>query len=368
MKYLDEYRDAGLARALAARIRERVTRGWVLMEICGGQTHTIMRYGLPELLPPEIELVHGPGCPVCVAPLEIVDRALEIAGRPAVIFVSYGDMLRVPGSRSDLFRVRAAGGDVRIVYSPTEAVKIARENPERPVVFFAIGFETTAPANAMAVWQARREGLKNFSMLVSHVLVPPAMRLILGSPANRVQGFIAPGHVCSVMGFREYETMSAEFHVPIVVGGFEPVDLLESIAMLVDQLEDGRAELENQYSRSVTRDGSVPARRLMDEVFEVTDRQWRGIGPIAASGYRLRDEYAAFDAERVFGASGIQVEEPAECISALVMQGLKKPVDCEAFGTRCKPERPLGASMVSSEGACAAYYAYRRHTHSEVPA
>jgi len=357
VKYLDEYRDAGIARALATRIKGRVTRPWTLMEICGGQTHTIMRYGLPELLPPEIELVHGPGCPVCVTPLEIVDRAIEIASRPGVIFVSYGDMLRVPGSRT----VKAGGGDIRIAYSPVEAVKIARENPGRAVVFFGIGFETTAPANAMAVWQASREGLTNFSMLISHVLVPPAMRLILGSPVNRVQGFIAPGHVCAVMGYQEYEALSAEFRVPIVVGGFEPVDLLESIAMLVDQLEDGRAGLENQYSRSVTRTGSATARKLMDEVFEVSDRQWRGIGPIAGSGYKLREAYAAFDAERVFGAGEIHVEEPAECIAALVMQGLKKPVDCPAFGTRCTPEKPLGASMVSSEGACAAYYAYRRH-------
>jgi len=361
MRYLDEYRDAGLARALAARIRARVTGSWTLMEICGGQTHTIMRYGLPELLPPGVELVHGPGCPVCVTPLETVDRAIEIAGRPGVIFVSYGDMLRVPGSHSDLFRVKAAGGDVRVAYSPMEALKIARQNPERPVVFFGIGFETTAPANAMAVWQAKREGLRNFSMLVSHVLVPPAIRLILGSPSNRVQGFIAPGHVCSVMGYQEYETLSREFRLPIVVGGFEPVDLLEAIAMLVEQLEEGRAELENQYSRSVTRSGSEPARRIMDEVFEVTSRQWRGIGPIAQSGYRLREEYAAYDAERIFGAGEIQVQEPAECIAALVMQGLKKPVDCPAFGTRCTPEAPMGASMVSSEGACAAYYSYRRH-------
>ncbi len=376
MKYLDEYRDAGIARALAARIRARVTRPWVLMEICGGQTHTIMRYGLPDLLPPAIELVHGPGCPVCVTPLETVDRAIEIAARPGVIFVSYGDMLRVPGSHSDLFRAKAAGADVRIAYSPVDAVKIARDNPDRQVVFFGIGFETTAPANAMAVWRAKREGLTNFSMLVSHALVPPAIRLILGSPANRVQGFIAPGHVCSVMGFQEYEMLSAEFRVPMVVGGFEPVDLLEAIAMLVDQLEDGRAELENQYSRSVTRTGSGAARKLMDEVFEVTGRQWRGIGPIASSGYRLRNNYSSFDAEKVFGTSDICVEEPPECIAALVMQGLKKPVDCTAFGTRCTPERPLGASMVSSEGACAAYYAYRRHTApdsaslstSEVPA
>lgn len=361
MKYLDEYRDAAIARGLSARIRGRVTRPWVLMEICGGQTHTIMRYGLPELLPPEIELVHGPGCPVCVTPLEMVDRAIEIASRPGVIFVSYGDMLRVPGSHSDLCRVKAAGGDVRVAYSPMDAVKLARENPGRPVVFFAIGFETTAPANAMAVWQAKREGLSNFSLLVSHVLVPPAIRMILRSPANRVQGFIAPGHVCAVVGLEEYETLSAEFRVPIVVGGFEPVDLLEAIAMLVDQLEDGRTHLENQYSRSVTRAGSAAARQVTDEVFEVTERKWRGIGPIPESGYRLRQAYAAFDAEKIFDAGRIQAAEPPECIAALVMQGLKKPVDCPAFGSRCTPERPLGASMVSSEGACAAYYAYRRN-------
>ncbi len=366
MKYLDEYRDSKIAQALVERIRGRVTRHWVLMEICGGQTHTMMRYGLPDLLPEEIELVHGPGCPVCVAPLEIIDRAIEIAGQPGVIFVSYGDMLRVPGSKSDLFRVKAAGGDVRIAYSPMEAVKLAAENPARRVVFFGIGFETTAPANAMAVWQAKHQGLTNFSMLVSHVLVPPAMRLILRSPANRVQGFIAPGHVCTVMGFQEYEALTAEFRVPIVVGGFEPVDLLEAIAMLVEQLEEGRAGLENQYSRSVNRAGNAPAQQLMREVFEITDRQWRGIGPIPESGYRLRGEYAAFDAERVFGIAEIHVEEPPECIAALVMQGLKKPVDCPAFGKQCLPERPLGASMVSSEGACAAYYAYRRHTGAEV--
>jgi hydrogenase expression/formation protein HypD len=366
VKYLDEYRDAGIAHALAERIRARVTRSWVLMEVCGGQTHTIMRYGLPDLLPPEIELAHGPGCPVCVTPLEIVDSAIRIASRPGVIFVSYGDMLRVPGSRSDLFQVKAGGGDVRVAYSPMDAVRIARENPLRQVVFFGIGFETTAPANAMAVWQAKREGLKNFSMLVSHVLAPPAIRMILESPLSRVQGFIAPGHVCTVTGYEEYEALSAEFRIPMVVGGFEPIDLLEAIAMLVDQLEDGRAELENQYSRSVTRAGSAKARQLMDEVFEVTDRQWRGIGPIAGSGFRLRGEYAAYDAERVFGTGDVRVEEPPECIAALIMLGQRKPVDCTAFGTRCTPDRPLGAPMVSSEGACAAWHAYRSHTAAPV--
>jgi hydrogenase expression/formation protein HypD len=361
VKYLDEYRDAKIARALAARIRARISRHWVLMEICGGQTHTIMRYGLEELLPPEVELVHGPGCPVCVTPLEIIDSAIEIAARPGVIFVSYGDMLRVPGSRSDLFRVKAAGGDVRIAYSPMDALKIAEENPDRQVVFFGIGFETTAPANAMAVWQAKQRGVANFFMLASHVLVPPAIQLILQSPANRVQGFIAPGHVCSVVGYRDYETLSQRFHVPMVVGGFEPVDVLEAIAMLVEQLEEGQARVENQYVRSVTRAGNSPAQKLMAEVFEVADRQWRGIGEIPQSGYRLRAAYAAFDAERRFGTARIRVAEPTECISALVLQGQKKPVDCAAFGRQCTPERPLGASMVSSEGVCAAYYAYRRH-------
>ncbi len=361
MKYIDEYRDERIARVLVADIAHRVTRPWVLMEICGGQTHTIMRYGLDELLPPEIQLVHGPGCPVCVTPLEVIDAAIEIASRPNVTFVSYGDMLRVPGSHSDLFRVKAAGGDVRVVYSPSEAVKIARALPERRVVFFGIGFETTAPANAMAVWLAQREGLKNFSMLVSHVLVPPAIRLLLSSPQSRVQGFIAPGHVCTVMGYREYETLSRDFHVPIVVGGFEPLDLLEAIRMLVEQLEAGRTEIENQYVRSVSYEGNLPARRIMEEVYEVCDQKWRGIGTIPGSGLRLRAPFAAFDAEKVFGLTEVHVEEPAECISAEVLQGLKKPVDCPVFGKRCTPENPLGAPMVSAEGACAAYYHYRRH-------
>ena len=360
MKYIDEYRDAGLAKSIAQAIRARVTRPWVLMEICGGQTHSIMRYGLDELLPPRIELVHGPGCPVCVAPLEIIDKALEIAARPEVIFVSYGDMLRVPGSRSDLFRVKAAGGDVRVAYSPMDAVKLARRNPSRKVVFFAIGFETTAPANAMALWQAKQEGLRNFSMLAAHVLVPPAMRAILGSPECRVQGLIAPGHVCAVMGWREYEDLAREFRLPVVVGGFEPIDLLEAIRMLVVQLEEGRAELENQYVRSVTREGNQAAQRAMERVFEVTDQKWRGIGPIAASGLRIRAELAEYDAERIFGTEGITAEEPQECIGALVLQGLKKPADCAAFAARCTPFTPLGAPMVSSEGVCAAYYAYRR--------
>jgi hydrogenase expression/formation protein HypD len=361
MKYVDEYRDPRIALAVSERIARQVTRPWVLMEVCGGQTHTLMKYALDELLPPEVELVHGPGCPVCVTALEIVDRAVQIAALPGVIFASYGDMLRVPGSHSDLFQARANGADVRIVYSPLDAVQLARAHPDRRVVFFGVGFETTAPANAMAVWRAKHEDLDNFSMLVSHVLVPPAMRLILESPANRVQGFIAPGHVCTVMGFREYEELANEFRVPMVVGGFEPLDLLEAIGMLVAQLEEGRAEIENQYARSVNYEGNLAAQAILAEVFEVSDRKWRGIGPIARSGYRLRQEYAAFDAERIFDLEDCRAQEPPECISAMVLQGLKKPTDCPAFGSRCTPAKPLGAPMVSTEGACAAYYQYRRH-------
>lgn len=362
MKYLDEYRDEHIVRALAARIAERVTRPWVLMEICGGQTHTIMRYGIDELLPKEVELVHGPGCPVCVTPVETVDKAINLALRPDVILVSYGDMLRVPGSEADLFRAKAAGGDVRLAYSPMEAVKIARANPGKNVVFLAIGFETTAPANAMAAYQAKREGLKNFFLLASHVLVPPAIRLLLHSAGNRVQGFIAPGHVCTVMGYRQYQQLTADFHVPIVVGGFEPVDILEAILMLVTQLQAGEARVENEYVRSVSFEGNVAAQKIMQEVFTIADQKWRGIGAIPMSGLQLSEEYAAFDADRVFGTDQISREEPKECISALVLQGLKKPFECSAFATRCTPEHPLGAPMVSAEGACAAFYQYRRHS------
>jgi len=368
MKYIDEYRDERIVRSLAARIARLATRSWNLMEICGGQTHTIMRYGLHELLPPAINLVHGPGCPVCVTPLEVVDKAIEIASRSDVTFMSYGDMLRVPGSSRDLFRVKAAGGDVRIVYSPMEAVKLARAMPQRQVVFFSIGFETTAPPNAMAVWEARRTGLDNFSMLVSHVLVPPALRLLLTSPGNQVQGLIAPGHVCSVMGYWEYEEICREFHIPIVVGGFEPADLMEAVSMLVAKLESGRAEVENQYVRSVCREGNLPAQRLMREVFRVCGRKWRGIGLIPESGLCLRDEFAAYDAEKIFEVSGVTADEPSECISALVLQGRKRPTDCPAFGVRCRPETPMGAPMVSAEGACAAYYRYRRGRAPEATA
>ncbi len=361
MKYIDEYRDGRIARALASEIAQCCTRPWVLMEICGGQTHTIMRYGLDDLLPKGLELVHGPGCPVCVTPLETIDKAIALASRPDVTLVSYGDMLRVPGSNSDLLRAKAKGADVRIAYSPTEAVKIASRLPERKVVFLAIGFETTAPANAMAAWMARRQGLHNFSMLVSHVLVPPAIRALLTLPEGRVQGFIAPGHVCTVMGCEDYEELVRDFRVPIVVGGFEPVDILQAVLMLVKQLEAGKTELENQYARSVSFRGNQRAQQVMAEVFEVADQKWRGIGMIPKSGLRLREEYAAHDANRVFDLELITAEEPAECISAQVLQGLRKPTDCPAFGFRCTPENPLGAPMVSSEGACAAYYHYRRH-------
>jgi hydrogenase expression/formation protein HypD len=366
MKFLDEYRDARIARGLLAEIAAAVRGHWVLMEICGGQTHTIMRYGLDELLPKNIELVHGPGCPVCVTPLETIDKALELASRSDVILVSYGDMLRVPGSKTDLFTVKAKGGDVRIVYSPTDALKIARDNPRRKVVFLAVGFETTAPANAMAVWQAKREHVANFSILVSHVLVPPAIRALMTSPDCRVNGFIAPGHVCTVMGYEEYESLVRDFRVPIVVGGFEPVDLLEAVLMLVQQLEHGETRAENQYVRSVNYRGNLPAQRVVADVFELADQKWRGIGTIPSSGLRIRDEYADYDASRIFGLESITAEEPAECISAKVLQGLRKPTDCPAFGMRCTPQNPLGAPMVSSEGACAAYYNYRRSSQFPV--
>jgi hydrogenase expression/formation protein HypD len=330
------------------------------MEVCGGQTHSIVKYGIDELLPPLIELVHGPGCPVCVTPLELIDRAIAIAGQPNVIFCSFGDMLRVPGSQRDLFAVKAAGGDVRIVYSPLDCLKIAEQNPERTVVFFAVGFETTAPANAMAVKQAKRRGIKNFAVLVSHVLVPPAMRAILSSPTNRVQGFLGAGHVCAVMGYEEYEPLAAEFQIPIVVTGFEPLDLLEGVYRCVSLLEAGKIGVDNAYARAVRREGNAPARALVEEVFDVGDRKWRGIGTIPQSGLRLRSEYAEYDAETRFAVRQLEVLESDVCISGLILQGIRKPHDCPAFGKTCTPERPLGATMVSSEGACAAYYNYGR--------
>ncbi len=361
MKYLDEYRDGDAARKIAARITAITTRPWTIMEVCGGQTHGIVRFGVDELLPPQITLVHGPGCPVCVTPLEMIEKALEIAARPDVIFCSYGDMMRVPGRDRDLLSVKASGGDVRMVYSPLDALRLARENPDRQVVFFAVGFETTAPAHAMAAHQARVGGVGNFSLLVSHVLVPPAMEAILSSPTNRVQGFLAAGHVCTVMGFNQYDPIAERYRVPIVVTGFEPVDILQGILMCVAQLEEGRHEAENAYARAVTRGGNPPAQALLARVFRTADRKWRGIGTIPMSGWTLSDEYAEFDAERRFGVAELVAEEDSECISGLILRGDRKPHDCPAFGTRCTPEHPLGATMVSNEGACAAYHRYRRH-------
>jgi hydrogenase expression/formation protein HypD len=360
VKFLDEYRDSEGAHKLAQEIARIVTRPWALMEVCGGQTHAIVKFGLDELLPPSLTLIHGPGCPVCVTPLELIDKALEIAARPEVIFCSFGDMLRVPGSTTDLLSAKAAGADVRMLYSPMDAVKLAEQNPAREVIFFGVGFETTAPATAMAVYQAARKRLTNFSVLVSHVLVPPAIEAILSAPDCRVQAFLAAGHVCAIMGYEEYLPIAAKYRVPIVVTGFEPLDILQGVLMCVEQLENGRAEVQNQYSRAVQREGNRPAQQLIREVFEVVPRKWRGVGEIPRSGLGLREPYRAFDAEQKFGVADRHVEEPSECLSGLVLQGKVKPIECPAFGTRCTPEHPLGATMVSSEGACAAYYRYRR--------
>jgi hydrogenase expression/formation protein HypD len=367
MKYLDEYRDEALASKILDEIRRMVTRPWVLMEVCGGQTHSIVKYGIDYLLPKEVELVHGPGCPVCVTSLEMIDKAHAVAQRSDVIFCSFGDMLRVPGSHGDLLLLKSRGADIRIVYSPIDCLKIARQNPDKKVVFFAIGFETTAPANAMSVWQAKRQGVTNFSILVSHVLVPPSIASILQSPCNRVQGFLGPGHVCTVMGYREYEPIAARFEVPIVITGFEPLDLLQGVLLAIRQLESGRAEVENAYGRVVKREGNRVATDLVNKVFEVCDRKWRGVGSIPKSGYKLRWEFRDHDAERIFSVKEIDTQEPAICISGLVLKGVKKPHDCPAFGNQCTPEHPLGATMVSAEGACAAYYAYGRHLQKKPP-
>jgi len=361
MKYVDEYRDSTALGKLAAALARAVTRPWCIMEVCGGQTHTIVKYGIDHILPPGVELVHGPGCPVCVTALEMIDRAHAIAARPEVIFCSFGDMLRVPGSHGDLLQLKAQGGDVRVVYSPLDAVNLAAANPHRQVVFFAIGFETTAPPNAMAVWLARKRRLDIFSVLVSHVLVPPILTAVVQSPGNRVQGFLGPGHVCTVMGTSEYEPIARRYRVPIVVTGFEPLDLLEGVLRTVQQLEAGRAEVENQYGRAVRREGNPQSRQLIDDVFEVCDRKWRGVGLIPRSGYQLRSEYRAHDAERRFEVDAIETHESPLCISGQILKGLKKPHDCPAFGKQCTPQTPLGATMVSAEGACAAYYAYGRH-------
>ena len=360
MKYLDEFSDPELARKLVDQIKSATSQRWSIMEVCGGQTHSIIRHGIDQLLPDTIEMIHGPGCPVCVTPLEIIDKALEIAGRPDVIFCSFGDMLRVPGSEKDLFHVKSQGGDVRVVYSPLDALTIAKENPDKQVVFFGIGFETTAPANAMTVYQAKRLGIKNFSLLVSHVLVPPAISAIMESPTCRVQAFLAAGHVCSVMGTEEYPPLCDKYNIPIVVTGFEPLDILEGIRRTVLQLESGRHELENAYPRAVQSEGNPAAKAMLLDVFEVTDRAWRGIGMIPSSGWRLSPAYREFDAEHRFSVTDIHTAESAVCRSGEVLQGLIKPHECEAFGTLCTPRNPLGATMVSSEGACAAYYLYRR--------
>ena len=361
MKYLDEYRDGEVARKIVAEMNRVQTKPWILMEVCGGQTHSIVKNGIDQLLPSGVELVHGPGCPVCVTPLEMIDRAHAIARRPDVIFCSFGDMLRVPGSDGDLFTIKSNGADVRIVYSPIDCLKIARANPDKQIVFFAIGFETTAPANAMLAWRAREEKLPNVSLLVSHVLVPPALEAILATPENRVQGFLGPGHVCAVMGYEEYLPIAARYKVPIVVTGFEPLDILQGTLMLIQQLEQGRGEVENQYSRVLNQTGNRPAQDLIHKVFQVSDRKWRGIGTIPMSGYSLREEFAAYDAEKIFDVAEIATLEPEICISGEILRGIKKPHDCPAFGTLCNPQHPLGATMVSAEGACAAYYAYGRH-------
>jgi hydrogenase expression/formation protein HypD len=361
MKYLDEYRNKEVASKIVEELRRVQTKPWVIMEVCGGQTHSIVKNGIDYLLPRGIELVHGPGCPVCVTPLEMIDKAHAIARRADVIFCSFGDMLRVPGSDGDLFSIQSRGGNVRVVYSPLDCLKIARANPSKQVVFFAIGFETTAPANAMLAWQAKAEGLRNLSLLVSHVLVPPAIEAILSSPQNRVQGFLGPGHVCTVVGYEEYEPLAARFGVPIVVTGFEPLDILEGVLMVVRQLEQGRAEVENQYSRVLGRAGNAAAQKLIGKVFRVSNRKWRGVGTIPQSGFELSAEFRDLDAESRFNVEAIDTAEPAICIAGEILQGIKKPHDCPAFGTECDPQHPLGATMVSSEGACAAYYAYGRH-------
>ncbi|MDO3648359.1 hydrogenase formation protein HypD [Nocardia mangyaensis] len=360
MKYLDEFSDPDLAKKLLDQIHAATSHRWAIMEVCGGQTHSIIRHGIDQLLPDEIEMIHGPGCPVCVTPLEVIDKALEIAAQPGVIFCSFGDMLRVPGSERDLFRVKSEGGDVRVVYSPLDALTIARENPDRQVVFFGIGFETTAPANAMTVYQAKKLGIENFSLLVSHVLVPPAIAAIMESPSCRVQGFLAAGHVCSVMGTEEYPPLADKYGVPMVVTGFEPLDILEGIRRTVIQLEDGRHELENAYPRAVRAEGNAAAKAMLTDVFDVTDRAWRGIGVIPSSGWRLSDRYRAYDAEDRFSVSDLRTAESSICRSGEVLQGLIKPHECAAFGKQCTPRNPLGATMVSAEGACAAYYLYRR--------
>lgn len=359
MKFVDEYRDGELAERLTRRIARLQTRPWTIMEVCGGQTHAIVRFGLDRLLPDGIELVHGPGCPVCVTPIEVIDRALEIAARPDVVLCTFGDMARVPGTHSDLLTCKAEGADIRIVYSPLDAVGIAQAHPEREVVFLAVGFETTAPPTAHAVLQARRLSLSNFSLLVSHVLVPAAMEVILAAPDNRVQGFLAAGHVCAITGYEDYDAVARAHRVPIVVTGFEPVDVLEGVAMCVEQLESGRCEVDNQYRRIVRREGNRAAQAAVEEVFMVTERRWRGIGDLPESGLAVRPAFAQFDAEARFGPVVCSPEAETPCIAGEILRGRARPDACPAFGAECTPESPLGAPMVSSEGACAAYLRYR---------
>lgn len=361
MKYIDEYRDPEAAQRLAESIQRVTTRPWTIMEVCGGQTHAIVKFGIDELLPSEITLLHGPGCPVCVTPVEQINKAIEIASRQEVIFTSFGDMLRVPGTEKDLLSVKALGGDIRVVYSPLDALKIAQQNPEKQIVFFGVGFETTAPANAMAVYQAHKLGIENFSILISQVTVPPAIEAILSSPNNRVDSFLAAGHVCTIMGYDAYYPITEKYKVPIVVTGFEPLDILQGIYMCIKQLEEGRTEVENQYARAVQQSGNEQAQKIIEEVFRTSDRKWRGIGEIPASGLNLKEPYTKYDAEKRFSVDALTAEEDTECISGLILQGIKKPHECPAFGTRCTPEHPLGATMVSGEGACAAYYRYRSY-------
>lgn len=358
MRYLDEFRDPGVAQKIINEIKKITTQKWRIMEVCGGQTHSIMKHGIDQVLKDEIELIHGPGCPVCVTPLEMIDKALEIASRDKVIFTSFGDMLRVPGSYKDLFTVKSEGGDVRMIYSPLEALNIAKDNPDKEVVFFAVGFETTAPGNAMTVFQAKKQNISNYSVLVSHVLVPPAIEAVLSNDQNRIQGFLAAGHVCAIMGWKEYIPISEQYKVPIVPTGFEPVDVLEGIYKVVHQLENKECKVENQYLRAVTQDGNLPAKKIVDDVFEVADQKWRGIGLIPNSGLKIKESYSHYDAEKKFNVDNIVTEEPEICISGIILQGLKKPHECPAFGKECTPQHPLGATMVSSEGACSAYYKY----------
>ena len=359
MKYIQEFRNSELANNLREKISEITTQPWSIMEICGGQTHSIMKYNIEEFLPEHITLIHGPGCPVCVTPLEKIDKAIKLASREDVIFTTFGDMMRVPGSTDDLLSVKANGGDIRLVYSPLDAVDIASKNPNKSVVFFAVGFETTAPANAASVLEAIRRGIDNYYLLVSHVLVPPAIEALLSDNEAKIDGFLAAGHVCTVMGYKEYVPLVKKYQTSIVVTGFEPVDIMQGIYMVTNQLEKGDKILENQYSRMVTEEGNVAAQKVISSVYKIVDMKWRGIGSIPNSGYKIVDEYSDFDAEKKFDMEEFTVNEPSECIAGMILQGKKKPLECSEFGNRCNPEHPLGAPMVSSEGACAAYFHYK---------